>query len=193
MASTFDVAVRAVYTPSQKSGTFSREDRPTVSHQPSPNGSIVGRASGGRFAPGNAGGPGNPFARRVGEIRALLLQMVTDDDLRAIVNTLIDQAKAGDVVAAREVLDRLIGKSVQAIALDAKLGIRSEPEPRLETDMGQLVRAYAELGVPLENWPSMPIESYKQWLADDRHPTRPPDFPALVKTVREKCEVWRRI
>ena len=47
---------------------------------------------------------------------------VSDDDLRAIVSTLVEKAKAGDVMAAREVLDRLLGK--------AKISIESEPPDR---------------------------------------------------------------
>jgi hypothetical protein len=38
-----------------------------------------------------------------------MLDAVTDDDLRAIVAALVAAAKAGDTVAAREVLDRTIG------------------------------------------------------------------------------------
>ena len=34
-----------------------------------PNAPTNGHDADGRFAPGNAGGPGNPFARRVAELR----------------------------------------------------------------------------------------------------------------------------
>jgi hypothetical protein len=50
--------------------------------------------------------------RRVQKLRAALLRSVTPDDLCAIVAALVSAAKAGDVAAAREVLDRTIGKSV---------------------------------------------------------------------------------
>jgi hypothetical protein len=76
---------------------------------PSPNGRN-GRDAGGRFAKGNAGGPGNPFSRRAAELRTALYEAVTPDDLRAIVKKLVKHAKAGDVTAAREVLNRLLGK-----------------------------------------------------------------------------------
>src|SRR5205085_4146516 len=42
---------------------------------PSPNGGN-GHDSQGRFAKGNKGGPGNPFARRVGRLRSLLVNLV---------------------------------------------------------------------------------------------------------------------
>jgi hypothetical protein len=44
-----------------------------------------------------------------------MLEAVTDDDLRDIIRTLVEQAKGGNVPAAREVLDRLLGKPVQAV------------------------------------------------------------------------------
>ena len=74
---------------------------------PSPN----GRNGNGKFAKGNAGGPGNPYARRVARLRGLLLDNVTDEDLKAIVVALVDKAKAGDLNAAREVLTRTIGRA----------------------------------------------------------------------------------
>lgn len=80
---------------------------------PSTNGAN-GRDARGRFAVGNAGGPGNPHAARVGQLRAALLDAVTPADVRAIVSALVEQAKAGDVRAIREVLDRTLGKPVEA-------------------------------------------------------------------------------
>ena len=84
---------------------------------PSPNGSN-GRTAGGQFAVGNAGGPGNPHGRRVEQLRAGLLDAVTDDDLRAIVSKLVEMAKGGDLPAMKEVLDRTLGKPPAAVTLD---------------------------------------------------------------------------
>ena len=92
---------------------------------PSPNGAN-GRDASGRFVKGWKGGPGNPHARHVAEIRSVLMSAVSDDDLRAIVSTLVEKAKAGDVMAAREVLDRLLGKAKVAVAI--------EPEPQRTPD-----------------------------------------------------------
>lgn len=78
---------------------------------PSPNGGNgLTRTGDGRFAPGNAGGPGNPYGQRVAELRAALLDAVTPDDLTAIIRRLVEAAKAGDVAAAKLVLDRLFGR-----------------------------------------------------------------------------------
>ena len=77
---------------------------------PSPNGKN-GRSVNGRFALGNVGGPGNPLAKRTGHIKRVLLDAVTDDDLRAIAKSLIEQAKGGNAKAAELILSRLLGKS----------------------------------------------------------------------------------
>jgi hypothetical protein len=82
-----------------------------MSSTPSINGS-TGRTSAGRFAAGNNGGPGNPHARRVARLRAALLRAVTPEDLTAVVTALLTQAKAGDVQAAKELLQRLLGPPV---------------------------------------------------------------------------------
>jgi hypothetical protein len=82
--------------------------------KPSTNGTN-GRDSGGRFAKGNAGGPGNPHARRVARLRSALLRAVTPADLKAVLAALVKKAKRGDVAAARELLDRLFGKGTAPV------------------------------------------------------------------------------
>ncbi|MFH1419154.1 MAG: hypothetical protein ABII12_12825, partial [Planctomycetota bacterium] len=62
---------------------------------PSPNGDNGDRDARGCFAKGNPGGPGNPHARRVAEIRKLLLDAVTDQDVKEICDVLVRKAKEG--------------------------------------------------------------------------------------------------
>ena len=86
---------------------------------PLPNGSSGdARNSAGRFAPGNPGGPGNPYARRVAALRSMLLDAATADDLRSMVRSLLKKAKAGDVAAARLVLAYTIGPPLAATEPD---------------------------------------------------------------------------
>ena len=73
-----------------------------------------GRDASGRFAPGNKGGPGNPFARKVGQLRAALLETVTEDDMRAVAAKLVQMARGGNLPAIRELLERTLGKPVEA-------------------------------------------------------------------------------
>ena len=75
---------------------------------PSPNGGN-GRATNGRFAPGNSGGPGNPFSKRVAQLRSALFKSVSPEDLRDVLAALLKQAKAGDVASVKELLQRLLG------------------------------------------------------------------------------------
>jgi hypothetical protein len=84
---------------------------------PSPNG-VNGRDSRGRFAKGNRGGTGNPFARRVARLRTLLLEIVSEDDLRGVLAKLVERARTGDVAAVRLVLNYLIGRPVDAVDPD---------------------------------------------------------------------------
>lgn len=81
-----------------------------MTDEPSANG-VNGRDAAGRFAEGNLGGPGNPHAKEVARLRSAMLNAVTVDDLRAIVTKLVDQAKAGSVPAAKEILDRCLGRN----------------------------------------------------------------------------------
>jgi hypothetical protein len=72
----------------------------------------------GRFAKGNKGGPGCPFNRRVAALRKLLVECVSDDDLTAIVDRLVAQAKEGDMAAIKLVLAYSIGKPTTAVDPD---------------------------------------------------------------------------
>jgi len=73
-----------------------------------------GRDGKGRFAKGNPGGPGNPYAKAVGQLRNALLQAVTTEDMATVVRKLIELAKDGNVQAIRELLDRTLGKAQEA-------------------------------------------------------------------------------
>lgn len=70
-----------------------------------------GRDSRGRFTAGNAFSRGNPHAQRVGQLRSMLLQGVTDDDWQAILRRMIQDARDGDRAARAELLDRLFGRA----------------------------------------------------------------------------------
>ena len=81
---------------------------------PSPNGSNGGRNPGGRFGKGNKGGPGNPFAAKVAKLRTAMLRSVSPADMKAIIGKLVEEAKGGNVQAAKEVLERCLGKPFEA-------------------------------------------------------------------------------
>jgi hypothetical protein len=107
---------------------------------PSPNGSngdehdtdAIVRNSSGRFTAGNPGGPGNPWAKQTAELRALIRSAVTDQDMQEVMAAIVRKAKAGDVVAGRELLDRLVGKASQKLEMDVQTTISSEQEERMD-------------------------------------------------------------
>ncbi len=91
-----------------------------MNDSPSTNGAN-GRGAGGRFAPGNKGGPGNPHARRVARLRSTLYKSVKAADLREVIAALLAQAKAGDVPSIKELLQRLLGPPVE---LDVRITLK---------------------------------------------------------------------
>ena len=68
------------------------------------------RGEGGRFLPGHCGGPGNPYARRVAKLRALMHKTITDKDVQDVLTTLLNRSKAGDMPAITLLLAYLIGR-----------------------------------------------------------------------------------
>jgi hypothetical protein len=77
-----------------------------------------GRDSRGRFAKGNAGGPGNPYARRCAALRKAAAQAISDEDLVALMRKLLQQALGGDVAAARLVLLYAVGRPAETVDPD---------------------------------------------------------------------------
>ena len=73
-----------------------------------------GRDSRGRFAKGNPGGPGSIHAARVAKLRAALLNAVSEEDMREVIAKLVELAKSGDTRAIKELLDRVLGRPVEA-------------------------------------------------------------------------------
>ena len=102
---------------------------------PLPNGEN-GRTTAGRFAPGNPGGPGNPYARRVASLRRALLDAVTPDDLAELARALVGKAKAGDVAACKLLLPYMVGPPPE---LDPEVEARLEHlEELLTGNAGEL-------------------------------------------------------
>jgi len=88
-----------------------------------------GRNPDGTFGAGNRFAKGNPYARRVAELRDAMLSAVSPEDLRAIVARLVEEAKAGSIPAAKEVLDRLLGRPVEADLIERMAAIEEALGP----------------------------------------------------------------
>jgi hypothetical protein len=69
------------------------------------------RDANGRFLTGHKiPGPGNPLGRRIAQLRSALVEAVSEQDVREIIGKMVALAKSGDVLAARLILDRCLGK-----------------------------------------------------------------------------------
>src|SRR5215470_1822639 len=90
----------------------------TATPQNTPSKPDAGRDQKGRFAKGNPGGPGNPFAREVAALRTLLVQRVTKGDVEAVADQLIKQACEGNLVAVRLFLLYILGRPTAAVDPD---------------------------------------------------------------------------
>ncbi len=85
---------------------------------PSANGTKRGRGRDGRFVQGNPGGPGNPFAGKVARLREAGWKAIKPAEIKAVYRKLLEMALAGDVPAARLLLDRLLGPAVEVDLLE---------------------------------------------------------------------------
>ncbi len=83
-----------------------------------PDASSNGHEANGRFAPGNGGGPGNPFARRVAALRQVMLDCVTDKDMEVIVGELVVQARNGKLAAIKLLFQYVLGKPAATVNPD---------------------------------------------------------------------------
>ena len=54
--------------------------------EPTTNGDNGERGEDGRFLPGNAGGPGNPYAKKVAALRGSLINAITNGDIEEIIH-----------------------------------------------------------------------------------------------------------
>ena len=64
----------------------------------------------GRFTIGNSGGPGNPHAGQTQKLKSIMLNRLTEVEMEAITDALIEKAKAGNIQAARILFSYCLGK-----------------------------------------------------------------------------------
>lgn len=87
--------------------------------------STNGRNGSGQFATGNKYGKGNPLFGKVATLRSATLKSITPATVKGLIKSLIDQAMAGDIAAAKLILPYLIGQPATAKELEAEAD--SEP------------------------------------------------------------------
>jgi hypothetical protein len=90
-----------------------------------------GRDTGGRFSRGCKAGPGRRRRTNAAELRKAMLDAISPDDVRVMIEALVSRARHGNLQVIRELLDRVCGKPIQAEP-DAQL----EPKGRLIVMVG---------------------------------------------------------
>jgi len=143
----------------------------------------------GRFAKGNRGGPGNPFARQVAALRKALLQSVTEEDLLAITLALKAKAKEGNVAAAKLLLAYAVGKPTSAPDPDRLDGQELEHFKEKVQTVEQVQERAKEVELALEPPPGPMSTDYALLVSEMvRHPERhdnPVCCQALVNALND--------
>jgi hypothetical protein len=99
-----------------RSAASEKDPQPTLTEeQASGNpGSPKDRDGGGKFAKGNAGGPGNPHARACAKMLEVFRNAISEEEMVDICRMLYLKAVGGDVSAAKIILSYKIGKPLPA-------------------------------------------------------------------------------
>jgi hypothetical protein len=169
---------------------------PNVPTNPPQRGPAEGRDARGRFTKNNKGGPGNPFARRVASLRQVLLDTVTDDDMRAIAEELIALARQGELAAIKLLLAYVIGKPTESVnpdTLDAQEWQLYQQAPvteaGLQTVLGGLPTPLA-CEIARSALPAMHDQlasQIGQALQPPPEPAAPPSAPSPSQTVETEA------
>jgi hypothetical protein len=77
-----------------------------------------GRDTRGRFAPGNPGGPGNPYARQVAAMRKVMAYFFNEERMRELAFILYEKASRGDLAAMKFIFQYVMGKPPMAVDPD---------------------------------------------------------------------------
>lgn len=119
---------------------------------------VAGRSPDGRFASGNSGRPAGTRNRAT-----VLLEAIADEDLKAIMTKIVEKAKAGDLVAARLIFDR-IAPAPRARALEIDLPGLDKP------NVGDtLIATYARITQAVASGTITPSEAVELIAIVDAH------------------------
>lgn len=86
----------------------------------------------GRFIKGNKAGRGRPIGSRVDLLRRSLIESVTVEDITGIIRSLINQAKRGDINAAKLVFSQVLGNPT-AIDIIERQGLQTMEDVEEQT------------------------------------------------------------
>ena len=114
--------------------------------KPKPNGPNDGRGEDGRFLPGNPGRPGQShmLVRVAVTQKFNSLKLLQPEDIEEIIKAQIAQAKQGDTVAAKFILERVLGRpqviDLALVAMKARIeGMRVESDEKQQKELYTLL------------------------------------------------------
>jgi hypothetical protein len=140
----------AVCAPTAADAPFARAEiniMSTKTNKPTPA-PDSGRDRNGRFTKGNRGGPGNPQARQVAELRGAVIQSATKEGVLEIAEKLRQLAAEGNVPAIKLYFSYVIGKPSEPACDPDRLNMH-------EWDIcGEDAKIHAEM-TPLCKYPNM--------------------------------------
>ena len=125
----------------------------------------------GTFRPGNKGGPGNPFARQVGQLRKQILEALGTERFGRVLEAIIVKAEAGDIPAAKLLFQYALGKPGAAVEPDRldveefKLKQESAITPDTWTDTFQKLDVGTVNGLHDQVWPCIQKQILDPFLA----------------------------
>jgi hypothetical protein len=103
----------------------------------------------GRFRKGNAGGPGNPFTRRMASLRKAALEAVSEEEIREMIEVLKQKGREGDVAAIKLLLSYTVGKP--STGVDPDLLDKHELETMVSNQLESMQSVMQVVqGMPLE-------------------------------------------
>jgi hypothetical protein len=126
---------------------------PTTNGSPTTNGEPAarsadtplpsGRDAHGRFTKGNAGGPGNPFARQSAALQRAFRSVVSEEKAQALAQKLMDMALEGNLPAMKLLLTYAIGRPQEAVdpdTLDIQEWALWRQAPTMSEEMPKVIK-----------------------------------------------------
>lgn len=105
---------------------------------PDSTATVILRGQGGRFTSGPVAT--DPHADDVTRFRGVLLATVTSEDIEAVVTKLVDQAKSGDLRAAKLLLDAVLGRPSRSTGTNVLIQNNNSQRPSAKAIVKRMAR-----------------------------------------------------
>jgi hypothetical protein len=114
-----------------------------------------------KFEKGNKLGRGNPLGGKIEKLRAAIIASVTPEDFKQIALALLSEARAGNVKAAKELFDRVLGKARQQVEV-SDAGAGQEATQVTPETLARAAEWILQCGGTVERLPPMLRAAYER-------------------------------